>query len=284
MITVNNLSFGYSKQDKLFDQINLQLKQGTICGLLGKNGSGKTTLLKLMAGLIFPNEGSCLILNENPVQRRPIFLEEFYFLPEDLFVPAISVQQYIKFYSAFYSKFDPTFFNNALREFDLPQDKLLTTFSHGQKKKFLIAFGLATNAKICVLDEPTNGLDIPSKAQFRKLLASTITDERLFIISTHQVHDVENLIDSVVILDEGKIVLHQSLHDITKQLAFIQQPTEPNLTDCFYYEKYLGGYTALIANKQEHETQIDLEILFNAILSNKAKIQSLFSEGQHEIQ
>lgn len=152
---------------------------------------------------------------------------------------------------------------------------MLTNFSYGQKKKFLIAFGLATNCRLFILDEPTNGLDIPSKAQFRKLLASAITNERLFIISTHQVHDVENLIDSIVILDEGKIIFQQSLFEVTKTFAFINRQTEPELAECLYYEKHLGGYTAMIYNKNEQETNVDLEFLFNAILSNKKQAMGI---------
>ena len=211
MIELNDVTFGYSKQNKLFNKLRLNLENSGICGLLGKNGSGKTTLLKIIAGLIFSDEGNVRVFNHKPKNRTPTFLKEIYFLPEDFFTPALSVEQYQNFYASFYPNFDHTFFNNALVEFDLPHHKLLTQFSYGQKKKFLIAFGLATNCSILILDEPTNGLDIPSKTQFRKLLASTISDKKLFLISTHQVHDIEKLIDTVVILNEGKIIYHQPL-------------------------------------------------------------------------
>jgi len=278
MIEINELSFGYANSDKLFKNMQLAMEKGGICGLLGKNGSGKTTLLKVIAGLIFPREGSCRVLGKVPSRRQPSFLEEIYFLPEDLFVPALTVDNYVEFYASFYPRFDHVLLSSCLNEFDLPRDKLLTNFSHGQKKKFLIAFGLATNCRLFILDEPTNGLDIPSKAQFRKLLASIATDEKLFIISTHQVHDVENLIDSILILDEGKIIFHQSLLEVAKQLAFVQQQTEPDLSACFYYEKQLSGYATVITNSNDQDTHVDLEILFNAILSNKTKMQKLFNE------
>lgn len=211
MIELYNVTFGYSKQNNIFNKLNLNIEKSGICGLLGKNGSGKTTLLKIIAGLIFTNEGNTRVLEHKPKNRSPSFLKEIYFLPEDFYTPALTVEQYENFYAPFYSNFDHALFNNALTEFDLPLHKLLTQFSYGQKKKFLIAFGLATNCSILILDEPTNGLDIPSKTQFRKLLASSITENKLFIISTHQVHDIEKLIDTVIILNEGRIIYNQPL-------------------------------------------------------------------------
>ena len=276
MIAMKHLSFGYKKNKNLFTNLSLEIAQGGICGLLGKNGSGKTTLLKIMAGLIFPREGSCEIVAHIPKRRHPYFLSNIYFLPEDLFVPALTVDKYVKYYSPFYPKFSHSLFQTCLHEFALPRNQLLTQLSHGQKKKFLISFGLATDCRLCIFDEPTNGLDIPSKAQFRKLLASTISDEKLFIISTHQVHDVENLIDSIVVLEEGNIIFRQRLTEIIQQLSFVYQQAEPDSGICFYSEKTLAGYAAVLANRNNQDTQVNLEILFNAILSNPAKIQAAF--------
>lgn len=245
MIELKDVSFGYSKQNPLFKKLQLNIAHSGICGLLGKNGSGKTTLLKIIAGLIFPDEGNIQVLGHIPKKRHPSFLSEIYFLPEDFFVPALTADQYVNFYAPFYSHFDHKSLQNNLTEFDLPRNKLLTQFSYGQKKKFLIAFGLATNCSLLILDEPTNGLDIPSKTQFRKLLASTITDKKLFIISTHQVHDVEKLIDTIIILDEGKIILQQPL--------------------------------------VEEETRIDLEDFFNSAITRTVKQTSLSKGVTHEL-
>jgi ABC-2 type transport system ATP-binding protein len=278
MIDLKDVNFNYKDCEKLFTNISLQITNGGICGLLGKNGSGKTSLLKLFSGLAFPTSGTCHVMDHTPSQREPSFLKDIYYLPEDLYVPALSADTYVKFYGTFYSRFDKAALQNFMKEFDLPQDKLLTTFSHGQKKKFLIAFGLATNCRVIIFDEPTNGLDIPSKAQFRKLLASTITDDKLYIISTHQVHDVENLIDTILVLDEGKIIFHQSLLRVTQELAFTQQKTEPSSDICIYSEKQLGGYNTITLNKDNLDTHVDLEILFNAILAKQIKVQAIFSE------
>lgn len=277
MITIKNCSFGYKKDLKVFDQLSLEIKQGGVCGVLGKNGAGKTTLLNLITGLLFPDTGNCVVMGHDPRQRIPSVFEDIYFLSENLFVPPLTIEKYVTYYAPFYTKFDYQAFKNGLSEFALPEQKLLTTLSYGQKKKFLIAFGIATNSRLLILDEPTNGLDIPSKAQFRKLLASTIAEDKLIIISTHQVHDIENLIDSVLILDEGKNIFYQSIEEIAKNLSFFYQQQEPNHKEYLHYEKQLGGYTIVDSNHNTEDTHIDLEVLFNAVLTNKNKIQQLFS-------
>ena len=276
MLQLSDLSFSYHKQEKLFNHLELSLQKGAIFGLLGKNGAGKTTLLKIIAGLIFPDTGSCQVMGHNPKNRRPDFLENSYFLPEDFCLPELTADEYTDFYAPFYRKFDAALFKTYLADFDLPHDKLLTTLSHGQKKKFLLSFGLATNCQLLILDEPTNGLDIPSKTQFKKLLASTITEDRLIIISTHQVHDVEHLVDTIAILDEGKIILNQPLINITKKLSFQLTQKDPNNDKTLYSEKRLGNTLSVQLNDSNEETSIDLEALFNAVLSNKTKIQHIF--------
>jgi len=277
MLEIRDLSFGYYGGVPLFNHLTLNLKPGSICGLLGKNGAGKTTLLRIIAGLIFPDEGVCQVLGESSKERKVNFLQDIYFLPEEFHLPALTAKQYINLYAFFYPKFNQADLENYLKEFDLPFNKTLTNLSHGQKKKFLIAFGLATNTKILILDEPTNGLDIPSKAQFRKLLASAITEEKLFIISTHQVHDVENIVDSVTMLDEGKIVFQQNLFDVAKYLTFFTTSTEPVPGTYYYCEKNLNGYNVVAFNQEQQETQVDLELLFNAVLADQGGLNQAFS-------
>lgn len=276
MITIEDCSFGYKKHCNIFDHFDLEIKEGRVCGLLGKNGAGKTTLLNLITGLAFPKAGECRVMGHNPRQRKPRFLEDIYFLSENVIVPPLTTDQYASYYAPFYPKFNYSIFEDHLREFGIPKHTLLTTLSYGQKKKFLIAFGLATSSRLLLLDEPTNGLDIPSKTQFRKLLASTIAEDKLIIISTHQVHDVENLVDSILILDEGKNIFYQSIEKINKYMKFQNQQQKPNLSECLYYEKQLNGYTTITRNDDEQDTHINLEVLFNAMLTNNNNIQQLF--------
>lgn len=282
MITIKDLIFSYKQSDDLFYKLNLEVKSGVICGLLGKNGVGKTTLLRLIAGLLFPQRGSCSVLEHQPSKRLPHFLQEIYFIPEEFHVPAITMSAYLKLYTPFYPRFSEDDFLHFTKELELPLDKKLTILSYGQKKKFLVAFALASNCSLLLLDEPTNGLDIPSKGQFRKLLASSINDERTIVISTHQVRDLQNLLDTIVILDDGKITFNQTMNDVAKKLIFKQQQTIADNEKVIYAEKILGGYMTVqestSADEQYAGAEVDLEVLFNAVMQNKDKLNFLFSE------
>ena len=280
MLTIKNLNFSYAKQEGLFSDLSLELSAGNIYGLLGKNGTGKTTLLRLVCGLLFPHEGRCEIFGYRPQDRCTAFLSRVYFIPEEFYMPALTSSEYMKLYAPFYRKFDLEFFQHCLKEFELPHAKRLSTLSYGQKKKFLIAFGMATHCDLLVLDEPTNGLDIPSKSQFRKLLAAAITDDKTFIISTHQVRDVENLIDSVVVLDQGKIIFDHSMSGVAQHLSFEIQSSPPQPSDVFFSEKTLNGYRVVKTNRVGDESQVDLEMLFNAIISDAKGINKLFEGGR----
>jgi ABC-2 type transport system ATP-binding protein len=277
MVRIDNLSFGYGRE-KLFMDLDLLLEPGNIYGLLGKNGVGKTTLLKLISGLRFPQRGECLVLDHIPRKRLPGLLEELYFLPEEFFVPPITMATYEKIYGPFYPRFDRKLLAECLKEFDLDSKKKLTELSYGQKKKFLLAFGAATKCRLFLLDEPTNGLDIPSKSQFRKLLASAVTDDRIILISTHQVRDVENLIDPIIILEDGMIIFNHYISDISKHLVLQidHDPSGPG--EVLYSAKVLGGYAVVKENRSGEESRMDLETLFNAVVANKDRINELFSE------
>lgn len=277
MIHFDGLKFDYSERKKLFNNLKLDLVPGRIYGLLGKNGSGKTTLLKLVAGIVSPDSGDCRVMSASPKERSLGFLQEVYFLAESLTLHALTADQYVKLYAPFYPRFDREMFDRCMREFNLSQDVLLTSLSHGQKRKFSIVFGISTRCRLLILDEPTNGLDIPSKAEFRKMLASTMSDDQLIIISTHQVHDVENSIDAIVILEEGEIIFNQSIFDTVKKLAFQVSTAEPSNSEVIYSEKRLGGYLSVVENKSGLETQVDLELLFNAVVSHKSAIHLIFS-------
>lgn len=274
MIEIQNLIFKYKYTEPLFENFNFNLASGNICGLLGKNGAGKTTLLKILCGLLFPEKGTCEVLHAVPQNRPPSFLEELYFIPEEFYVPPITINDYKKLYGPFYRKFDQDLFNQYIKNFDLSPEKKLSELSYGQKKKFIITFGVATNCNLLLLDEPTNGLDIPSKSIFRKLLAEAIAPEKTFIISTHQIREIENLIDPIVILDHGKIIFNQSIEEISKHLAFTLE-TEEN-PDALYSEKTLMGYRTVDINKLEANSKIDLEMLFSAVIFNKDKIVKVF--------
>ena len=283
MIRINDLTFGYRKKQKLFDRLTLQAPGGNIYGLLGKNGAGKTTLLKLISGLLHPREGSCEVMGYVPGKRIPDFLREIYFAQEDLYVPPISVRTYVKLNAPFYPKFDQKQFENYMNEFQLDINQKFSGMSFGMKKKTLLSFGMATNCALLILDEPTNGLDIPSKSLFRKLLSAAITPERTFIISTHQVRDLGNLIDPIIILDNGKIIFHQSVESVYDRLLFQMQPFGEEPNGVLYAERVPGGYMTVTDNYIGEASEIDLEVLFNAVISQTEKINQLFQkEVPHE--
>jgi ABC-2 type transport system ATP-binding protein len=276
MIQINNLTFSYHQKQSLFNQLNLTLAPGNIYGLLGKNGAGKSTLLKLMTGLLFPDLGNLEVAGFRPKDRHPLFMREIYLVTEEFHLPSLSMEPYVKLYSPFYPRFNHGLFQECINELSIPRELRLTSMSYGQKKNFLLSFGLATDCKLLLLDEPTNGLDIPSKSQFRKLVANAIHEERSFIISTHQVRDMENLIDPIIVLDQGKIVFFQDYEEITKKLAFVRQSELPDSKNLVYFESSLGSYTVVKVNSGSEETNMNLETLFNAVVNNTDKINEIF--------
>ncbi|MET4082478.1 ABC-2 type transport system ATP-binding protein [Pedobacter sp. UYP30] len=277
MVKIDNLTFGYSKNKNLFDQMNMQLEAGHIYGLFGENGAGKSTLLKNMVGLVYAQQGSIEVMGFNPRKRNPKMLQNICFIPEEFDLPGIGIEAYVKSIAGFYPKFDRAELQQLLNEFDVPKDQKLSEMSYGQKKKFIIAFGLATNAKLIVMDEPTNGLDIPSKTQFRKIMSSVLTDERCIVISTHQVRDLDNLIDTVIVLNENKVALNASVDEITKKLLF-KKVRELDET-AIYGEPSLMGYQAIFKNTDQQESKLDIELLFNAMLNSKEQLYTIFNQA-----
>jgi ABC-2 type transport system ATP-binding protein len=274
MIEIKDLTFGYKRTNILFDHLSINMPMGSIYGLLGKNGAGKTTLLKQITGLLYPGQGECLLFGKPAQERLPDVLCDLYLIPEEFQLPAIRMNEFTQLHAPFYPRFDNGLMGKYLDEFQVDHNSKLTTLSYGQKKKFLIAFGLATKTRLLLLDEPTNGLDIPSKSQFRKIIASSLDEERCIIISTHQVRDLATLIDNIIILDNGKIIFHQGIFDISSKLAFAQTKDIANF-DVLYSEEIFGG-KAVIYRKNNEETEIDLELLFNGIIANADKINNEF--------
>lgn len=271
MIEISNLSFGYNKKQLLFNNLNLTLKVGHIYGLLGKNGAGKSTLLKNIAGLAFPDKGTCTVKGFLSRKRLPAFLQELFFIPEEMYLPALTSSQFVKSTSHFYPKFNADEFNKMLSDFEVPMDSQLDRLSFGQQKKVMIAFGLATNTSLLIMDEPTNGLDIPSKSQFRKIIAAALTEDRCIIISTHQVRDLDSLIDHLVVLHNQEIVLNRSLDSISEKLQFTSAGHAKS-EDLLHTEENLSGINTIAINRDESYSKVDMELLFNAIISDKKSV------------
>jgi len=278
MIDIKNVDFSYSRNAKLLSGLSLKLETGRIHGLLGKNGEGKSTLLKLISGLVFPIHGSIDVMGFNPQKRTPEMLQDIFFLPEELPQLPLSIKNYEEVYAPFYPNFSAEQFNSYLKEFEIDDKKaMLNKLSHGQKKKVFVSFGLATNTKLLLMDEPTNGLDIPSKGQFRRMVATAVDESRCLIISTHQVRDLDSLIDSIMIMDGHEIVFNEPNENITKKLLF--KVVDHNDTDesVIYSEESMRGLYQVRENTTGEESKLDIELLFNAVFTDKKRIMNLFN-------
>jgi ABC-2 type transport system ATP-binding protein len=277
MITISNLSFGYSSKRLLYNNLSLDIKAGNIYGLLGKNGAGKSTLLKNISGTLFPKAGIVMVNGNSPQRRKPSFLNTIYLIAEDVTLPALTLKQYISLYSVFYPNFALSQLHQYLADLDVSVPGKLNALSFGQQKKFTIAFALSCNTQIILMDEPTNGLDIPSKAQFRQLIASIMTDERIIIISTHQTRDLENLIDQVIIIDNGHLLLNEPIDAITEKLIFETVTELPSHTRILYSEQHLKGHSLVRENATGEDTRINLENLFNGVTANPQIAKEIFN-------
>ena len=270
MIDIQNISFSYAGQKtKVFNNFSLQLTENNIYGLLGKNGTGKSTLLYLVSGLLRPSHGTVKVDGVESMLRRPEMLEELFIVPEEFDLPSMSLNDYVRINKPFYPRFSQEVLENCLNDFELTTDLKLNALSMGQKKKVFMSFALAAGTSLLLMDEPTNGLDIPSKSQFRKVVAQYMTEDRTLIISTHQVHDVESLLDHIMILSQQKLLLDASVSEIQEKYTF-EYRTPNEMDDAIYAEPSLQGNAVIAPRKADSaETQVNLELLFNAVTQGK---------------
>lgn len=282
MIELKNIDFGYTSKSKIFSNLSLTLESGHVYGLLGKNGMGKTTLLKIISGLRFCKSGTVQVFGQNATLRKPEVLSDIYFVTEEMDLPSIKISELVEIYSPFYPNFSREDFDKYMAQFEMTDyNSKLTKLSHGQKKKVLVSFALATNTKLLIMDEPTNGMDIPSKSAFRKVVASAVTDDKILIISTHQVRDLQNVIDAVIVLDHGKILLNRDINSICEKLAFkvLDSAEFERLSKegkILYSEDNLLGKIAVCIREDGDldNDKFDMELLFCAVVANMEKSNS----------
>lgn len=273
-IDIKDLEFHYKNQSNLLSDLNLEIEAGRIYGLLGKNGEGKSTLLKLISGLLFPIKGKIDVLNFDPRKRNPKMLQGIFFLPEELPTSNLSIKRFVKTYAPLYPKFRLSRFYDYINDFGInPLTKDIDTMSYGQKKKFMIAFGLGCNTKLILMDEPTNGLDIPAKGVFRRIVANAIDDGCSIIISTHQVLDLDNLIDHIIIMNNHQIVFNHSIDDISKNYYFNNESNYKTDDTLLFEEETLRGISQIYENKSGLNSIPDIELLFNGVISKKNNIK-----------
>lgn len=275
MITIRDLHFSY-RSKAVFTGLSLELQPGHIYGLLGRNGTGKSTLLRSIAGLLFPREGDIRVMGFEPRKRQPAFLQQVFLVPEDFYLPGISIDRWVRYNAPFYPAFDRDQFTRYILDFGIPGGARLDEMSYGQQKKTLISFALATNTGLLLMDEPTNGLDIISKKQFRKIIAGALDDKKCIVVSTHQVRDLENLIDRVMVIDEGKILFDQTMDAISRKLQFKLSFDPDEGTHALYSEASLNGNALVLANMDGEDSRPDLEMLYKAVVLNNTQLNAVF--------
>ena len=273
MITIENTSYGYKSNPLIFNNISLEIGNG-IYGLLGENGVGKTTLMHLICGLLFPKNGKCSIDGRNTAERQSEGLARYFFLPEELQMPTESIASFAARHSVFYPHFNQEEVDLNLEELKINRKQKLSSVSYGQQKKAMLAYAFALHTPYTLLDEPTNGLDITSRQALKRIISRSMDDESTLLISTHQAHDFENLLDHLIILGKGEILLNRSLDEISNRLLFARTDILPE--ESIYSEENLSGYFSIIPNEDGEENTPDIELLYKAVLQQPEKIQSMF--------
>ena len=284
MITVENLSFLYRKSKRaVLHDFSLSLEKGRVYGLLGKNGAGKSTLLYLMSGLLTPKSGKVVYHDVDVRRRLPITLQDMFLVPEEFDLPPVSLISYIELNSPFYPRFSKEDMVKYLHYFEMDINIDLGALSMGQKKKVFMSFALATNTSLLLMDEPTNGLDIPGKSQFRKFIASGMTDDNTILISTHQVRDIDKVLDHVLIMDNSRVLLNESTMSICDKLFFTESENRELLQSSLFSTPSIQGNFLLLPNESGEDSEINLELLFNATLAVPERISALFHSKQIEL-
>ena len=282
MIKVENLSFTYPKSKHMvLHDFSFSLEAGRVYGLLGRNGAGKSTLLYLITGLLTPKKGKIMYHDINVRSRLPMTLQDMFLVPEEFELPSISLKKYIDLNAPFYPNFSKEDMYKYLHCFEMDMDVNLGALSMGQKKKVFMSFALATNTSLLLMDEPTNGLDIPGKSQFRKFMASGMTDNKTIVISTHQIRDIDKMLDSVMIMDESRVLLNESTVHICEKLCFKESDDRSLIDKALFAVPSLHGNSLLLLNEHNEDSDINIELLFNAILAQPQKITKLF-HAQYE--
>lgn len=283
MIKAENLSFIYPKSKRMvLHDFSFSLEAGRVYGLLGRNGAGKSTLLYLIAGLLTPKKGKIVFHDINVRSRLPMTLQDMFLVPEEFELPSIPLKKYIELNAPFYPNFSKEDMHKYLHCFEMDMDVNLGALSMGQKKKVFMSFALATNTSLLLMDEPTNGLDIPGKSQFRKFLASGMSDDKTIVISTHQVRDIDKVLDHVLIMDNSRVLLDESTASICSKLFFLKSDDRELAATALYTLPSVQGNFLMLPNTEGEESEINLELLFGAVLAEPGKIAEMFHTKTNE--
>lgn len=277
MLKVKNLTYGYRKSpNMIFNNFSLDFEPGRVYGLLGRNGAGKSTLMYLLTGCLTPKSGAVEYNGVNVRLRRPSTLSDIFIVPEEFELPPVSLKKYVASNAPFYPNFSYDDFRTYLSLFEMNDENVnLKSLSMGQKKKVFMSFALATNSRVLLMDEPTNGLDIPSKSQFRKIIARGMNEDKTIVLSTHQVRDVDAVLDHVLVVDNSRVLLDASIAEIGARLTF---KIAGDVKNAIYWQPTINGNMAVLPNEGGEETMVDIEMLFNATLMAPERIATVFAK------
>ncbi len=277
MLNIKNCTFNYKRKGgPTIDNFSLRLEEGGVYGLLGSNGVGKSTLLQLICGLLTPDSGEVTLNGINTRLRRPSTLDQIFLVPEEIGLPALKLDTFISLNGAFYPNFSKEDMYRHLDTFGLDRNIVLDKLSMGQKKKVALAFAMACNTKILLMDEPTNGLDIPAKSAFRKFIIESMSDDRIFVISTHQVRDVSQILDHILIMDKSKVLIDRTVNEIQDKLKFLDTTDASLIEKAVYAAKGLGGASIILPNDQGDDSELNLELLFDFAVTDPERLNSIF--------
>lgn len=228
IITIDNLTKKY-KETLAIDDLSLEIGKGKVVGLLGPNGSGKSTLLKLIVGLLKKDSGKISIDGKSPgIETKSMisYLPDSYYLYEKL-----TVRETIDMYGDFYKDFDKNQSDKLLDYLSIPRDKMTKDLSKGLRERLLISLNLSRNADIFIMDEPVDGVDPVAKQAVIDMIIEKMAKDKTFIITTHQIGDLENLFEDIIFLDKGKVLMH-------KDAITIREENMMEISD--YYKEVYG--------------------------------------------
>ncbi len=280
MLEIKDITFSYGRhRPPVLNDFSANIRDGGIYGLLGRNGAGKSTLLYLAAGLLTPQSGHVYYNGTDTRLRRPSTLSDIFIVPEEFSLPNIRLGEFLRLNSRFYPNFSLDDMRRHLDTFELESDLHLGSLSMGQKKKAFMCFALACNTSLLLLDEPTNGLDIPGKSRFRKFIVSSMTDDRTILISTHQVRDIDRILDHVVITERSRVLLDRSTAEITERLRFVNSDSPALMQQALFAQPAVGGSALILPNDNpDQQTELNLESLFEYALNNPESLTSRFTQ------
>lgn len=215
LVEARNLTMVYNKRKQALQGVNLIIPRGRIIGLLGPNGSGKTTLIKLLNGLLTPTEGQILINGEAPGVASKARVS---YLPErTYFRDSMKVSDLIAFFMDFYQDFRPERARQMLQNLRIDESEHIKHLSKGTREKVQLILVMSRDADLYVLDEPIAGVDPAARDYIIRTIINNYNENATVLISTHLITDIENVLDEVIFIRDGRIVLQSTVEEIREQ-------------------------------------------------------------------